>query len=154
MQKVLADAGHFVTSLAIDSERIVVGMVKPKINVFSAVTGLYARPLLCHHAGVWCLTLISHSGKGDKRAAADHILPTDYDKDKMAVTSSGNGSGGKPHQAAANVALLRVHHDPRSNSAEALLHPTHSSSCPMHQTSLEVADRHPRCQARRPREIS
>ncbi|GAK68527.1 uncharacterized protein PAN0_134d6789 [Moesziomyces antarcticus] len=107
MQRVLGDAGLFVTSLAIDSKRIVVGTVKPKINVFSAVTGLYARPLLGHHAGVWCLTLISRSGKGAERAAVDHILPTDYDKDKMAATSSEDGSGGKPHQAAANVALLR-----------------------------------------------
>ncbi|SPO49296.1 uncharacterized protein PSANT_07092 [Moesziomyces antarcticus] len=141
MQRVLGDAGLFVTSLAIDSKRIVVGTVKPKINVFSAVTGLYARPLLGHHAGVWCLTLISRSGKGAERAAVDHILPTDYDKDKMAATSSEDGSGGKPHQAAANVALLRVHHDPRSNPAKALLHPTHSSSCPMHQTPLEQGAR-------------
>ncbi len=52
MQKVLADAGHFVTSLAIDSERIVVGMVKSKIDVFSTVTGPQADTLLGHDAGV------------------------------------------------------------------------------------------------------
>jgi F-box and WD-40 domain protein CDC4 len=109
MQKVLADAGHCVTSLAIDNERIVVGMVKSKINVFSALTVLYAHTLLGHDAGVWCLTLISRSGKGAKRAAADNILTTDYGKDKMTVNSPEDGSGGKPHQAAANVVLLRVH---------------------------------------------
>ncbi len=126
-QHVSADAGHVVTSLAIDSEWIVVGMANSKIHVFSAETGLYAHTLLGHDAGVWCLTLISRTGKGSKRAATDVSLSSDHGKGKMVVTDPEDGSGGKPYQAAADGDLRLVHHDPRPDAADALLSPPASS---------------------------
>ncbi|KAI3489750.1 hypothetical protein L1887_46121 [Cichorium endivia] len=126
-QHVSADAGHVVTSLAIDSEWIVVGMANSKIHVFSAETGLYAHTLLGHDAGVWCLTLISRTGKGSKRAAADASLSSDLGKGKMVITDPEDGSGGKPYQAAADGDLRLVHHDPRPDAADALLSPPTSS---------------------------
>lgn len=123
-QHVSADAGHVVTSLAIDSEWIVVGMANSKIHVFSAETGLYAHTLLGHDAGVWCLTLISRSGKGSKHSDA---AASERGKGKMVITNPEDGSGGKPYQAAADGDLRLVHHDPRPDAADALLSPPPSS---------------------------
>ncbi len=84
-QHVSADAGHVVTSLAIDSEWIVVGMANSKIHVFSAQTGLYAHTLLGHDAGVWCLTLISRTtGKG-KKISNGQAEASDSGKGKMVI---------------------------------------------------------------------
>ncbi|SPO29126.1 related to F-box/WD40 repeat protein 7 [Ustilago trichophora] len=124
-QHVSADAGHVVTSLAIDSEWIVVGMANSKIHVFSAETGLYAHTLLGHDAGVWCLTLISRTGKGNKHR--DAAAASERGKGKMVITDPEDGSGGKPYQAAADGDLRLVHHDPRPDAADALLSPPSSS---------------------------
>ncbi|TKY88062.1 hypothetical protein EX895_003158 [Sporisorium graminicola] len=125
-QHVSADAGHVVTSLAIDSEWIVVGMANSKIHVFSAETGLYAHTLLGHDAGVWCLTLISRTGKSKKHADAQ-AASSERGKGKMVVTDPEDGSGGKPYQAAADGDLRLIHHDPRPDAADVLLSPPSSS---------------------------
>ncbi|KAG6843553.1 hypothetical protein H0H87_003284, partial [Tephrocybe sp. NHM501043] len=52
-----------VTSLALDSEWIVVGLASSRIHIFSAHTGVLARTLVGHEAGVWCVALISAGGK-------------------------------------------------------------------------------------------
>ncbi|KAJ9475971.1 Cell division control protein 4 [Pseudozyma hubeiensis] len=124
-QHVSADAGHVVTSLAIDSQWIVVGMANSKIHVFSGETGLYAHTLLGHDAGVWCLTLISRTSKGSKRGDAAASEP---EKGKMVITNPEDGSGGKPYQAAADGDLRLVHHDPRPDAADVLLSPPPSSA--------------------------
>ncbi|CDW96717.1 hypothetical protein [Sporisorium scitamineum] len=124
-QHVSADAGHVVTSLAIDSEWIVVGMANSKIHVFSAETGLYAHTLLGHDAGVWCLTLISRTGKGRKHA--DAVSASERGKGKMVITDPEDGSGGKPYEAAADGDLRLIHHDPRPDAADVLLSPPSSS---------------------------
>ncbi|EST07268.2 WD40 repeat [Kalmanozyma brasiliensis GHG001] len=120
-QHVSADAGHVVTSLAIDSEWIVVGMANSKIHVFSAETGLYAHTLLGHESGVWCLTLISRTGKGKKSSTS---AASERAKGKMVVTDPEDGNGGKPYQAAADGDLRLVHHDPRPDAADVLLSPS------------------------------
>ncbi|SJX65854.1 related to F-box/WD40 repeat protein 7 [Sporisorium reilianum f. sp. reilianum] len=125
-QHVSADAGHVVTSLAIDSEWIVVGMANSKIHVFSAETGLYAHTLLGHDAGVWCLTLISRTGKSRKHA--DAVAASERGKGKMVITDPEDGSGGKPYQAAADGDLRLIHHDPRPDAADVLLSPASSSA--------------------------
>ncbi|SPC62101.1 related to F-box/WD40 repeat protein 7 [Ustilago sp. UG-2017b] len=122
-QHVSADAGHVVTSLAIDSEWIVVGMANSKIHVFSAETGLYAHTLLGHDAGVWCLTLISKSNSSKHGQAST----SQRGKGKMVITDPEDGSGGKPYQATADGDLRLVHHDPRPDAADALLSPPPSS---------------------------
>ena len=125
-QHVSADGGHVVTSLAIDSEWIVVGMANSKIHVFSAETGLYAHTLLGHDAGVWCLTLISRTGKSSKHADAA-AAASERGKGKMVVTDPEDGSGGKPYQAAADGDLRLIHHDPRPDAADVLLSPPSST---------------------------
>ncbi|KAJ1027665.1 hypothetical protein NDA16_002004 [Ustilago loliicola] len=125
-QHVSADAGHVVTSLAIDSEWIVVGMANSKIHVFSAETGLYAHTLLGHDAGVWCLTLISRTSKSNGSKHAD-ATASQRGKGKMVITDPEDGSGGKPYQATANGDLRLVHHDPRPDAADALLSPPPST---------------------------
>lgn len=125
-QHVSADAGHVVTSLAIDSEWIVVGMANSKIHVFSAETGLYAHTLLGHDAGVWCLTLISRTSKSARKTDATASASA-HGKGKMVITNPEDGSGGKPYQAAADGDLRLVHHDPRPDAADALLSPPTST---------------------------
>ena len=51
-----------VTSLALDSEWVVVGFADSKIKVFSARTGVLSRTLVGHESGVWGLCLISSGG--------------------------------------------------------------------------------------------
>lgn len=127
-QHVSADAGHVVTSLAIDSEWIVVGMANSKIHVFSAETGLYAHTLLGHDAGVWCLTLISRTSKGSSSSSKHgDSSATQRGKGKMVITDPEDGIGGKPYQATADGDLRLVHHDPRPDAADALLSPPPST---------------------------
>lgn len=125
-QHVSADAGHVVTSLAIDSQWIVVGMANSKIHVFSAETGLYAHTLLGHDAGVWCLTLISRTNKDGRND--DDAAASEREKGKMVITNPEDGSGGKPYQAAADGDLRLIHHDPRPDAADVLLSPPPSSA--------------------------
>lgn len=63
------DAG-VVTSLAMDGQWIVVGLANSRVHVFSASTGVLARTLIGHEAGVWSLWLISRGG-GVKHESVD-----------------------------------------------------------------------------------
>jgi hypothetical protein len=56
-----ADTG-VVTSLALDSDWVVVGLAGSRIHVFSARTGVLARTLVGHDAGVWGVCLVSRGG--------------------------------------------------------------------------------------------
>ena len=110
---VSADSGAVVTSLAIDSEWIVVGMANSKIHVFDTQTGMYSRTLLGHESGVWCLALISRCGKKRKAETSAN--------GKMVVTNPEDGLGGKPSVAAADGDLCLEHHDPRPDATSASL---------------------------------
>lgn len=57
-----ADSNGTVTSLAIDSDYVVVGLANSNIKVFSAKTGVLARTLTGHDGGVWGVCLISKGG--------------------------------------------------------------------------------------------
>ncbi|KAG5641876.1 hypothetical protein DXG03_004016 [Asterophora parasitica] len=63
--------GGVVTSLALDSDWVVVGLASSRIHIFSARTGVLARTLVGHNTGVWCLSLISASPSVDKGKARD-----------------------------------------------------------------------------------
>ena len=56
-----ADTG-VVTSLALDTDWVVVGLTGSRIHVFSARTGVLARTLVGHEAGVWGVCLVSRGG--------------------------------------------------------------------------------------------
>ena len=51
-----------ITSVALDSEWVVVGLANCKIHVFSAKTGVLARTLVGHELGVWAVNLVSRDG--------------------------------------------------------------------------------------------
>ncbi|KAH8922792.1 WD40 repeat-like protein [Atractiella rhizophila] len=59
-----------VTTLSYDDDWIAVGMTSSQIHIFSAVTGQYVRSLQGHEQGVWCLTLVSGSGRTARKAEA------------------------------------------------------------------------------------
>ncbi|OSD04424.1 WD40 repeat-like protein [Trametes coccinea BRFM310] len=50
------------TSVAIDSQWVVVGLANSRIHIFSARTGVLSRTLIGHEAGVWAVALISEGG--------------------------------------------------------------------------------------------
>ncbi|PWN52599.1 WD40 repeat-like protein [Violaceomyces palustris] len=109
-----SDNGAVVTSLAIDSEWIVVGMANSKIHVFDAKTGLYALTLQGHESGVWCLTLVSRCGA--KRTTSTAAAQAEAAKGKMVITDPEDGLGGRPLVAAADGDLRLVHHDERPSA--------------------------------------
>lgn len=59
-----------VTSVAMNDDWIVVGLVNHRIHVFNADTGAHVRTLVGHSQGVWCLVLVS---KGGSPAAASYV---------------------------------------------------------------------------------
>ncbi|KIJ34875.1 hypothetical protein M422DRAFT_34949 [Sphaerobolus stellatus SS14] len=60
-----------VTSLAMDNEWIAVGLANSRVHVFSAATGVLARTLNGHDAGVWSLWLVSRGGGRTKSGAKE-----------------------------------------------------------------------------------
>ncbi|GJJ11179.1 hypothetical protein Clacol_005411 [Clathrus columnatus] len=77
------DAG-IVSSLALDSSWIVVGLANGRVHVFSARTGILARTLSGHQAGVWCVWIVERG-----RAGMDTPLHTEtLDEEEEDYTTS------------------------------------------------------------------
>jgi len=77
--------GGVVTSVALDSDRVVVGCANSKVHIYSANTGVLCRTLTGHDQGVWAVHLVSRGGYWDE--------PEDDTKapgDESAVSSSSN----------------------------------------------------------------
>ncbi|KAJ7777327.1 WD40-repeat-containing domain protein [Mycena metata] len=57
-----------ITSVALDADWVVVGLANSKIHVFSSRTGVLARTLVGHDAGVWGVCLVARGGSwvGDR----------------------------------------------------------------------------------------
>ncbi|KAJ7355701.1 WD40-repeat-containing domain protein [Mycena albidolilacea] len=51
-----------ITSVALDQDWVVVGLANSKIHVFSSRTGVLARTLVGHDAGVWGVCLVGRGG--------------------------------------------------------------------------------------------
>lgn len=51
------------TSIALDSEWLVIGLANSRIHIFSSRTGVSCRTLVGHTAGVWAVALVK--GRGD-----------------------------------------------------------------------------------------
>ncbi|KAJ6624900.1 WD40-repeat-containing domain protein [Mycena sp. CBHHK59/15] len=52
-----------ITSVALDQDWVVVGLANSKIHVFSSRTGVLARTLVGHDAGVWGVCLVGRGGE-------------------------------------------------------------------------------------------
>ncbi|KAJ7230553.1 WD40-repeat-containing domain protein [Mycena pura] len=59
-----------ITSVALDQDWVVVGLANSKIHVFSSRTGVLARTLVGHDAGVWGVCLIGRGGKRSSPCSA------------------------------------------------------------------------------------
>ena len=57
-----SDANGTITSLALDSDYVVIGLANSNIKVFSAKTGVLVRTLMGHGSGVWGVCLVSRGG--------------------------------------------------------------------------------------------
>ncbi|KAF8810501.1 WD40 repeat-like protein [Phlegmacium glaucopus] len=80
-----------VTSLALDSDWVIVGLANSKIQVFSARTGVLTRTLIGHELGVWGLCLVSSGGyklADPKKSRAE--------RKKTQTRSSGKAEGFDP----------------------------------------------------------
>ncbi|KAG1735890.1 WD40-repeat-containing domain protein, partial [Suillus paluster] len=51
-----------ITSVALDTEWVVVGLANSKIHIFSAITGVLSRTLMGHELGVWAVHLVCRGG--------------------------------------------------------------------------------------------
>jgi F-box and WD-40 domain protein CDC4 len=59
---VVTSESGVITSVALDTEWVVVGLANCKIYVFSAKTGVLSRTLIGHELGVWAVNLVSRGG--------------------------------------------------------------------------------------------
>ena len=70
--------GGVVTSVALDSDRVVVGCANSKVHIYSANTGVLCRTLTGHDQGVWAVHLVSRGGywdesRNDTKAPGDDL---------------------------------------------------------------------------------
>lgn len=65
MPIVIPDNG-VVTSVALDSDRVIIGCANSKVHIYSANTGVLCRTLLGHDQGVWAVHLVSRGGYWDE----------------------------------------------------------------------------------------
>ena len=103
-QHASADERILVTSMAMDSDWIVLGMSNCKIHIFDARTGLFSNTLIGHASGVWCLSVVSGRRHG-------HYTPA-VQQETMVVTNP-DDNGGRPSLAAGQGDLRLLHHDAR-----------------------------------------
>ena len=62
-----------ITSVALDTDWVVVGLANSRIHVFSAKTGVLSRTLIGHELGVWAVNLVSRGGYwGDDAVGSRH----------------------------------------------------------------------------------
>ncbi|KAG9313147.1 WD40-repeat-containing domain protein [Chiua virens] len=84
--------GGVVTSVALDSDRIVVGCANSKVHIYSANTGVLCRTLMGHDQGVWAVHLVSRGGYWDE--PEDH---TQVHGDESPASSSAPLTNGCVH---------------------------------------------------------
>ncbi|KAF8585473.1 WD40 repeat-like protein [Ramaria rubella] len=131
------DAG-VVTSLALDAHWIVVGLANARVHVFSASTGVLARTLIGHEAGVWSLWLVSRGGGPSTESNADveeENVPRDDSWASMLRTGIGMGVGaGTVAATAASLSAASTSSSSSSTSTDMpfqsvfdALHPSPSS---------------------------
>jgi len=68
-----------ITSVALDTEWVVVGLANSKIHIFSAITGVLSRTLTGHELGVWAVHLISRGGYWGRGDMDEDGHPDDAD---------------------------------------------------------------------------
>ncbi|KAG2075530.1 WD40 repeat-like protein [Suillus decipiens] len=68
-----------VTSVALDTEWVVVGLANSKIHLFSAITGVLSRTLTGHELGVWAVHLICRGGYWGRGEMDEDGYPDDAD---------------------------------------------------------------------------
>lgn len=93
-----ADDG-VVTSVAMNDEWVVAGLVNHNIHVFSAETGAHVRTLQGHNQGVWCLALVTRGGS-ERAASRSNAI-------RVQVKTDGASGGGyqSPHAGLGFAAL-------------------------------------------------
>ncbi len=75
-----------MTSLAVDSDYIIIGMANSKIHVFTANGGHFVQTLVGHTLGVWCLTLVTPGGG----PGVEEIVEDDASSDDTSVPADGS----------------------------------------------------------------
>ena len=78
-----------------DNEWIAIGLANSRVHVFSVATGVLARTLSGHEAGVWSLWLVSRGGASGKGKAEEGTEEVSVDS----TPSSSPGSDELPFQS-------------------------------------------------------
>ncbi|KAG2144341.1 WD40-repeat-containing domain protein [Suillus clintonianus] len=68
-----------ITSVALDTEWVVVGLANSKIHMFSAITGVLSRTLVGHEQGVWAVNLVCRGGYWGRGEMDEDGYPDDAD---------------------------------------------------------------------------
>lgn len=76
------------TSVALDSDWIVVGLANSRIHIFSARTGVSCRTLVGHTQGVWAVALVKGGGHPINVSETINIDDVDYNNELLSSTSS------------------------------------------------------------------
>ncbi|KZT36883.1 WD40 repeat-like protein [Sistotremastrum suecicum HHB10207 ss-3] len=104
--------GGIVTSVAMDSEWIVVALANSRIHVFCADTGVLTRTLVGHESGVWAVNLVSRGGymrfPKSQPQSPSHSRSTSEPRVSSAIPGS-TAEGTEPRMIG-----LRVVHPPAS----------------------------------------
>ncbi|OJA18321.1 hypothetical protein AZE42_02800 [Rhizopogon vesiculosus] len=69
-----------ITSVALDTEWIVIGLANSKIHVFSAITGVLSRTLTGHELGVWAVHLVCRGGYWGRGDTDEDESPDNSDR--------------------------------------------------------------------------
>ena len=83
-----------VTSVALDSDRVVVGCANSKVHIYSANTGVLCRTLTGHDQGVWAVHLVSRGGYWDEPG---NDIETPGDESARSLSSNLSGTNGCIH---------------------------------------------------------
>jgi F-box and WD-40 domain protein CDC4 len=78
------------TSLALDTDWLVIGLANSRIHIFSARTGVSCRTLVGHGAGVWAVALVRPGGERVDPPAAE-VYERIQDMDIAGASMSGSG---------------------------------------------------------------
>ncbi|KAI0355424.1 WD40 repeat-like protein [Trametes cingulata] len=98
------------TSIAIDSQWVVVGLANSRIHIFSARTGVLSRTLIGHESGVWAVALISEGGQPIGRDTAAH--PPEGDP----LVAGKSQDAGLPPALRTAVGLDKAEHSSKTRS--------------------------------------
>ncbi|KAI0706141.1 WD40-repeat-containing domain protein [Cytidiella melzeri] len=116
------------TSIALDSEWLVIGLANSRIHIFSARTGVSCRTLVGHTAGVWAVALVKGGGENvDLLDVADSLGNMQVSEQLETSSPRDMSKGLDQYLSSAMRGALGLEHFPKNHRQTAPL-PTNNPS--------------------------